>query len=232
MTYVLISGFQRRQRAASSPIGSSFQSTRRSATGHGDFVGDEEPRCANRSFFAASSEPCSQRSNEPVAEVIAGRAFEGLDHRVDDSRVGKEIARSDGAVALGVGVPAERVRTGERCGSTVQVDRGELAVLDVRLSATSRSIASLGELPAARRSRSRGPRRGSVMFWEAAAPTPARTNRQRAPTAWLDEDTTHPTIPVSAHRPSRENVTRPPALPLGSRQRRRSRRPTRAELGP
>jgi hypothetical protein len=44
------------------------------------------------------------------------------------------------------------------------------------------------------------------MFWVETAPTPARTQGQRAPTAMLDELMAMPTWPVSWQRPMMEKV--------------------------
>ena len=52
----------------------------------------------------------------------------------------------------------------------------------------------------------RGPSRGSVTFWLAAAPTPARACAHRAATAGEDDDTAMPNCPVVAHLPRIENV--------------------------
>jgi hypothetical protein len=48
------------------------------------------------------------------------------------------------------------------------------------------------------------------MFWDAAAPTPARACAQRAATAGLDDVTTMPKRPLSAQRAASENVTSAP----------------------
>ena len=67
------------------------------------------------------------------------------------------------------------------------------------------------EAPAAIRSSPRLPSRGSVMFWLATAPTPARRCAQRAATAGDDEEMAMPNIPVAGQRAVIEKVMRGPA---------------------
>ncbi len=74
--------------------------------------------------------------------------------------------------------------------------------------ARAASTARCAVRPSAIRSSTAGPRRGSVTFWLATAPDPARAWAQRAATAGLDELTAVPTIPVRSHLPTSENVTR------------------------
>jgi hypothetical protein len=74
--------------------------------------------------------------------------------------------------------------------------------------ARAASTACWAERPPAIRSSTAGPRRGSVTFWLAAAPAPARAWAHRAATAGLDEVTAVPTIPVRSQRPTSEKVTR------------------------
>ncbi|MCY1537567.1 hypothetical protein D9M68_730670 [compost metagenome] len=73
------------------------------------------------------------------------------------------------------------------------------------LNARSRAAAGSSCWPSSR-SRICGPKAGRVTFWVATAPTPARTQGQRAPTAMLDELMAIPSCPVSGQRPMMENV--------------------------
>ena len=61
--------------------------------------------------------------------------------------------------------------------------------------------------PSAIKSSTRGPSAGSVTFWLATAPTPARAWAQRAATAGDDDATATPKRPVSAQRATIEKVT-------------------------
>src|SRR5882724_7918541 len=74
-------------------------------------------------------------------------------------------------------------------------------------AARRRASASPAASPAAIRSRLLGPRRGSVMFWLATTPTPARACAQRAATAGDDDEIAMPNMPVAASRATIEKVT-------------------------
>ncbi|GAA4984485.1 hypothetical protein GCM10025734_07310 [Kitasatospora paranensis] len=93
--------------------------------------------------------------------------------------------------------------------------------MSVSVSAVWRT-ASAALDPAAIRSSSHGPSRGSVTFCVHAAPTPARTCAQREATAGLEEAMATPTCPVRAQRAAMEKVTAAP----------RVRRPSRAGSRP
>ncbi len=73
---------------------------------------------------------------------------------------------------------------------------------------TSRNACAAGR-PALSRSRTRSPNPGSVTFWVATAPTPARTQGQRLPTQMLDVVMPTPSIPVREHRATMEKVMLP-----------------------
>src|SRR5215211_71650 len=71
---------------------------------------------------------------------------------------------------------------------------------------TAFPIASPAVSPARMKSSTRGPRAGSVMFWLATAPTPARACGQRAPTAIEEVAMAIPKAPDLAQWPAIENV--------------------------
>src|SRR5882757_6135517 len=73
-------------------------------------------------------------------------------------------------------------------------------------SAISFAIASGADRPCSKRSRPFGPRRGSVTFWVETAPTPTRTQGQRAEAAIDEVVIATPSMPVREQRPAIEKV--------------------------
>jgi hypothetical protein len=70
------------------------------------------------------------------------------------------------------------------------------------------ATASAAESPASRRSNTRAAKVGSVTFWVATAPTPARACGHRDPTQMDDVVMATPNMPVRAQWPVIEKVMR------------------------
>jgi hypothetical protein len=96
---------------------------------------------------------------------------------------------------------------GEQGHLAVAVDHRDLAVLTPAIG-TEHPVQRSGrrQLAMLQGIENLRPSAGRVMFWVETAPTPARTQGQRAPTAMLDELMAIPTWPVSWQRPMMENV--------------------------
>ena len=164
--------------------------------GHG--VDDQQAGRAHGALLAAGGEAGHERADEAVAEILALGVLEGVDHRLGHALVGQQVAGRDAAGALG------GRRGGRACGrpSTTATRPAASTHVSWRNSAWAAAAiscvsASGAERPLASRSSSRRPSDGSVMFWDAAAPTPARAWAQRAATAGLDDVTTMPKRPLS-----------------------------------
>ncbi len=71
--------------------------------------------------------------------------------------------------------------------------------------AVTAASATSAELPSRSRSRTAGPRRGSVTFWELTPPMPSARWMQRAATAGDDEQIADPMAPEPS-RATMENV--------------------------
>jgi hypothetical protein len=56
-------------------------------------LGDEHPGRAHGGDLAARGQAGRQRRDQPVAEVVAGPAGEGREHRGGDTRIGQQVAR-------------------------------------------------------------------------------------------------------------------------------------------
>ena len=112
-------------------MGSSCQSTRRSATGQAHGVDHEQAGRALRALLAPGGEPGRECVDEAISQVVALGVLERVDHRLGHALVGEQVAGSDAASALGRGVTAERALAGIRGHEAARVDARELAELRV-----------------------------------------------------------------------------------------------------
>src|SRR6056297_1718766 len=86
--------------------------------------------------------------------------------------------------------------------STARTCRYSMNFPALRTSSTACAALS----PCSMKSSAIGPSVGSVTFWEATAPTPARAKEQRAATAGEEEEMARPNMPVCAQRATSEKV--------------------------
>ena len=90
------------------------------------------------------------------------------------------------------------------------VDHRDLAILAVAMPGQGFVQGRCGGLAGFKQVENFRAQGWQVMFCVATAPTPPRTQGQRAPTAMLDELMAMPSCPVSAQRPTMEKVMRTP----------------------
>ena len=214
-------------------MGVSLQSTRRSVSRQGTSRTTASP--------AECTGPASPPAARPAASAVSSRSSSSpvevsrlSTSASTTSRPCEHVARGDDVRPDPVVVDAERLGAREGSAAAVEVEDGELAVLD---QLTVLDQASPARCEHRRRPPARPggpvPSRGSVMFCEAAPPTPARRWMHRAATAGLEDVTAIPTAPfpsvartekVTGHPPGSPRWRRPRrATPDGRARRRRAR---------
>jgi hypothetical protein len=95
-------------------------------------LGDEHPGRADGGDLAARGQAGSERGDEPVAEIVAGPAGEGREHRRGHAGVGQQIPGGRRAGRVDVRCHAQRPIAGVARRAAGRIDNHELPERDVR----------------------------------------------------------------------------------------------------
>ena len=153
---------------------------------------------------------CLQRRNQAVPKICGRVSLECLDHLRRYPLVRQQISRPQlhRFPARQRGCRARQIRYGPPCRHWRR-SPSTGGTRDLRRPGHTRDMAVRAESPCSIWRRRRVPRRGSVMFWEQAAPSPGATWAHLAATAGLEDETTTPNCPVRSHRPANEKIVPP-----------------------